>query len=33
MLGGSGCSSSGVRQMRPFPFLVVTIMTLDWRAN
>ena len=27
MLGGSGCSSSGVRQIRPLPFFVVTIFT------
>ena len=27
MLGGSGCSSSGVRQIRLLPFFVVTIFT------
>jgi hypothetical protein len=28
MLGGSGCSSSGVKPIRPLPFFVVTIFTL-----
>ena len=28
MLGGSGCSCSGVKPIRPFPFFVVTSLTL-----
>ena len=28
MLGGSGCSSSGVGEMRPLPRFVVTMETL-----
>ncbi len=29
MLGGSGCSSSGVTEMRPLPRFVVTMETLE----